>query len=432
MGRDSDILVGLDLGTTKITVAVAEVSEDDPGEAQIIGIGQAVSHGLRKGKIVDLEQAIKSVSDAITDAESTLGGIKIDKVVVAYSCPEAGCHHVRGEISLGKTPRQIVSDDLTNVIKAALGTVKKPSTAAILHALPIKYRVDDMPGIENPLDMTGTKLQVELTALTVPISLTQNVVNCVQRAGVKVGGLVLKPMAEALGALSPDEREIGAVLVSIGGGTTSFSVYSEGRLVHAGEMEVGGDHISNDIACVMKIPFSYAENLKKELNVAPENKSEGMTTLDIRGEKHEIDKARAVEVAESRLAEMFEDTIAPGLEALEKAGMSLEVVLSGGVMLTPGLKELAESYLHTEVRISAPTLGGEMPEGRNDCRYCAAAGLITYLTERNRNHFAYFTSPMSIFKGYEIIDRGPRHPRPPGSLVTILNRTVKNLVKELF
>ncbi|MBQ8089297.1 MAG: cell division protein FtsA, partial [Pyramidobacter sp.] len=146
MGSDSDILVGIDLGTTKITVAVAEVSEDEPGEAQIIAIGQAPSRGLRKGKIVILDQAIASVSEAIADAESMLGGVKIARAVVAYSCPEAGCHRARGAVSLGKQPRQIMPNDLQHVIQAALGAVKKPAESAVIHTLPVKYTIDGTPG----------------------------------------------------------------------------------------------------------------------------------------------------------------------------------------------------------------------------------------------------------------------------------------------
>lgn len=431
MDRDSGILVGLDLGTTKITVAVAEISEDAPGEAQIIGVGQAVSRGMRKGRIVNLEQATGSVSDAVAEAEATLGGIRIDRAVVAYSCPEAGCYHVKGAIELGKKPRQIIPEDVKNVIQTAFNSVKKPSASAVLHLIPTKYAIDDMPGIDDPINMTGTKLEVEVTVLTVPVSLTQNVVNCVRRAGVKVAGLVIKPLAEALGTLSPDERELGAVLISIGGGTTSFTVYSEGRLAYTYEMAVGGDHISNDIACVMKIPFALAENLKKELNIAPENKSTGTTTLDVHGEKHEIDLAEAVEVADSRLGELFENTIVPGVEALEKAGMSLEIVTNGGVMLSPGLKELAESYLKTDVRIGTPVLGGEMPEGRNDCRYCAAAGLIAYQTEKLRNRFAYIEPSMKLFTDVEVVDPFKR-PRKRGSFVERVKGTISNLGKELF
>ena len=431
MDRDSGLLVGLDLGTTKITVAVAEISEDAPGEAQIIGIGQAVSRGLRKGRIVNLEQAISSVSDAVADAEATLGGMRIDRAVVAYSCPEAGCQHVRSAIELGKKPRQIVPEDVKNVIQAAFNSVKKPSSSAVLHLIPTKYAIDDMPGIDDPINMTGTKLEVELTALTVPISLTQNVVNCVRRAGVKVAGLVVKPLAESRGALSPDGRELGAVLITIGGGTTSFAVYSEGRLAYTYEMAVGGDHISNDIACVMKIPFAQAENLKKELNVAPENKSAGTTTLDVHGERHAIDLAEAVEVAESRLAEMFENTIVPGVKELERSGMSLEIVLNGGVALTPGLKEFAESYLKTDVRIGAPVQGSEMPEGRNDCRYCAAAGLIAYQTARLRNRFAYIEPSLKLFTDVDVIKLSPP-PRPRGSLIEIVKGTIKKLGNELF
>lgn len=435
MSRDSDILVGLDLGTKKITVAVAELSEGDSEDPQIIGIGQAPSRGLRKGKIVTLAQAADSVSDAIADAESMLSGLKISHAVVAYSCPEAGCYHAKGAISLGTSPRQIMREDLERVIETALSAIKLPQKTAVLHTLPIKYTIDDNGGIDNPLDMTGTTLEVELTALTVPISISQNVVNCVQRAGVKVTGLILKPVAEALGALTLDQRTAGASLIAVGGGTTSFTVFSEGRLMHASELAVGGDHISNDISCVMKIPFALAEKLKKNYSVAPQECPDGVETLEFNGQKQDIKRADLVDIEVARLDELFADNIVPGIDALEKRGVATETVMTGGVMLTPGIKALAESYLSSGVRIAAPILGGEMPEGRNDCRYCAAAGIIVYLAERRRNPFAYVEPPVSIFKGYTISKlTATVKPvkRPSVSKMGTLSRYIKDLVKELF
>ncbi|MBQ9423297.1 MAG: cell division protein FtsA [Pyramidobacter sp.] len=433
MGRDSDILVGLDLGTSKITVTVAELAEDNPGEAQIIGIGQAPSRGMLKGKIVNLEQAISSVSDAIADAESMLSGIKISRAVVAYSCPEARCYHVKGMISLGRAARQITREDLERVIETALSNIKLEPNWAVIHTLPIKYAIDDIGGIDSPLDMTGMKLEVELTAITVPVTIGQNVVNCVRKAGVKVTGLILKPLAEALGALSPDERAIGASLISIGGGTTSFTVFYEGRLMHASELAVGGDHVSNDISLLLKIPITYAEKMKKELSAAPDETPSGIITLDIRGQKQEIDKAEAADIAAARLEQLFADNIAPGIEALENKGISTEIVMNGGVMLTPGIKALAESHLKRDIRIGTPVLGSEMPEGRNDCRYCAAAGIIVYLTERRKNPFAYVEPPMTVFKFDVSKDEGIKKPvRKSDSKVKTLLRWGKDVMKELF
>lgn len=431
MGRDSDFLVGLDLGTKKITVAAAQVDEED---ARIVAVGQAPARGLRKGKIVALGQAAGAVAEAVADAEAALGGPEITHAVVAYSCPEAGCYHAKGAISLGgAAPRQIMREDLERAIETALGALRLPPKTAVLHTLPVQYAVDGTGGIENPLDMTGSTLEVELTALTVPIPITQNVVNCVQRAGVTVTGLILKPVAEALGALTPDQRAAGAALIAVGGGTTGFAVFSEGRLMHASELAIGGDHISNDISCVLKIPFAAAESLKKALSVAPDESPDGVETLEFRGQKQDINRADVVDVEVSRLDELFADNIVPGIRALERKGVAVEVVMTGGVMLTPGIKALAESYLGGGVHIAAPVLGGEMPEGRNDCRYCAAAGIIVYLTERRKNPFAYVEPPVSIFKGYTISKTTTTvKPVKRPSVMDTFSRHVRDLIKELF
>ena len=256
MAEDSGIIVGLDLGTSKVAVAVAERTPENPEAVQIIGIGQAPSRGIRKGMIINLEQAVNSVSDAIADAESIMGGLKISSAAVAFSGLEVQCRVLHGKISLGRTPRVILPADVEQVIEAALKELQIGADRCVIHAIPVKYAIDGRSGVENPIDMTGTQLEVEVTALVIPVSVAQNVVNCIESAGVKVDALVLKPVAEALGTLNNDELAIGASLVSVGGGTTSVSVCADGHLLYAAEIPVGGDHITNDLACVKKIPFA--------------------------------------------------------------------------------------------------------------------------------------------------------------------------------
>ncbi len=435
MGRDSDVLVGLDLGTKKIVVAVAEREEDEPGKAQIIGVGHSDSRGFRKGMIVNLEQAVGSISDAVADAESVLSGVKIEQVVVAFSCYDVKSRFLHGTITLGTTARQIEDKDVERVIETALSDLQLPLSNVVIHTVPIKYSIDGTGGIDNPLDMTGTQLEVDLTALVIPISIAQNVVNCVERAGLRVVGLILKPLAEALGTLTAEEREIGATVVTIGGGTTSVAVFSDGRLRHAGEIPVGGDHITSDISYIKKIPIALAEDVKKAINISPDERSTGEYEVELRRQKVTLEKEDLADIIESRLDELFDGSIVPCLNGVRNLGLSTDVVFTGGVMLTPGIDRFIEEHLGMAARTGVPVLCEQMQDGRNDCRYTAAAGIIVYINEKRKDVYSYIEPPLGLLK--EIVksktttfkQKGSR--RPSGSILNKLARCAKDIFKEL-
>lgn len=438
MGKDSDILVGLYLGTSKISVVVAERAAISPDEAQIIGIGEAPSRGLRKGMIVNLEQAVSSVSDAVADAESLLSGIKISRALVAFSGVDVRSGILHGMVSLGRSPRQIMPEDLERVVETALSELTLPPGSCVIHSVPIKYAIDGNKGIDDPLGMTGIRLEVELMAAVVPLSVAQNVVNCVEKAGVSVTGLVLKPITAALGALSPDERDMGASVVSIGGGSTSVAIFSEGRLIKIAEIPVGGDHVTNDLSCVLKIPFSAAENIKKQIDITPEAEHEGTVTVENRGRTQELENAEVAEIIENRLDELFGDHVAPNLASVLNSGVPADVVLSGGVVLTKSMEAFAASHLNTSVRIGAPILKKQMQPGRDDCRYIGVAGIIVYLMEKRRRPFAYMDAPLATFKSPLSASgaSGPKKERAGrASFAAVIRkwaRSVKELIKELF
>lgn len=435
MAEDSGIIVGLDLGTSKVAVAVAERTPENPEAVQIIGIGQAPSRGIRKGMIINLEQTVNSVSDAVADAESIMGGLKISSAAVAFSGLEVQCRVLHGKISLGRTPRVILPADVEQVIEAALKELQIGADRCVIHAIPVKYAIDGRSGVENPIDMTGTQLEVEVTALVIPVSVAQNVVNCIESAGVKVDALVLKPVAEALGTLNNDELAIGASLVSVGGGTTSVSVCADGHLLYAAEIPVGGDHITNDLACVKKIPFASAEELKKQISMDPGEKPSGTVDVEVSGRKCELDRAEMSEIIGSRLDELFTDSIVPGLQKLQEAGLQTDVILTGGVARTPGFVNLAESYLKMPVRIGEPVLRRQMQQDRNDCRYCSVCGIIIYLMEKRKNPYSYMNAPMTLFRSAASAGRSSsikRPRRPSQSLSRTIVRTLKDVFKGLF
>ena len=437
--RDTEILAGLYLGTSKISVVVAELSETAPNEAHIIGIGEAPANGLRKGMIVNLEQAVNSISDAVADAEYMLSGIKVSRVVVAFSGVDVRSGIVYGKNSLGAKPRQIVQEDVEKAIDNALSALDIPKEYCIVHLVPIKYALDGNKDIDDPLGMTGIRLEVKLMAVIAPVSVVHNVVNCVERTGISVSGLILKPVAAALGALNIDERNIGAYIVSVGGGMTSLAEFSDGALVRVAEIPIGGDHVTNDLSCVLKIPFNAAENIKKDIDLTPEAEHSGIVRVESRGRTLELERSEIAEIAENRLDELFADYVRPNLAGggEEDEEISSDVVLSGGVALMKGIEAFAASRLNASVRVGEPVLKSQMQPGRNDARYIGVCGIIVYIMERLRNPFAYAETPLSLFEGSGSSfstgeQSGQRRRTSPAEFMKKITDSVVELIKELF
>ena len=223
-GREPELLVGLDLGTSKVAVVVAE-RETEGDEAQIIGVGQAPSNGIRKGLIVNLEQAVRSVRQAVSDAQNMVGQ-DIRGVTVAFGAGEVTSIRSKGMVALGRSPRAVGQLDIERVIDAAQATVVVPMNQSILHTIPVEYTLDGNVGIDDPLGMNAMRLDIDVQSIIVPTATIQNVLNCVQRAGLEVNSLVLKPLVSALGVLSPEDALAGAVVIDLGGGTTSVAVFA--------------------------------------------------------------------------------------------------------------------------------------------------------------------------------------------------------------
>ena len=225
--NEPELLAGLDLGTSKVTVVVAE-RESDGESAQIIGVGQAPSNGIRKGLIVNLDQAVKSVRQAVSDAQNMVGQ-DINEVTVSFGGGDVTNIRSKGMVSLGRSPRPVMQLDIERVIEAAQADVSVPANQSILHTIPVEYSLDGNIGIDDPLGMTAMRLDIQLQSIIVPTATIQNVMNCVDKAGLDVAGLVIKPLSAALGVLSPEDALAGAVAIDMGGGTTSVAVFSDGR-----------------------------------------------------------------------------------------------------------------------------------------------------------------------------------------------------------
>lgn len=392
MYKEPEILVGLDLGTSKTAVVVAE-RDSRFQEAQIIGVGYAPSQGIRKGLIINLEQAVRSVRQAVKDAENMVG-FPISEATVSFSGMDVTSVTSRGMISLGRTPRQVSISDVERVIEAAQSELSIPSNRVTLHTIPVKYSIDGNSGIDDPLGMTGIRLEMELQSVIVPTTVVQNIINCVENAGVAVNGLVVKSLASALGSLTDEETRAGVISLCIGGGTTGIALYRDGRPVKLSIIPIGGDHITNDLAYVIKLPISKAEEVKKMVSLLPDEEDQEFE-VGVRGRTVTFNVRDAMEVVRCRLEELFGDHVTAQLTEHSMHMFPAGVVLSGGVAKTPGIDFFVSEMLNVPVRIAEPLDMYQMPPGRNDCEYSTVAGIVRYMCSKERNPYRFIETPVS-------------------------------------
>lgn len=395
MYTEPEIIVGLDLGTSKIAVVVAE-RDSRFQDAQIIGIGSAPSLGIRKGLIVNLEQAVQAVRMAVQDAEKMVG-FEIDEATVAFSGIDATSTTSRGMVSLGRVPRQVGIQDIERVIEAAQSELSVPSNRVTLHTIPVKYSLDGNSGIDDPLGMTGIRLEIELQSVIVPTSVIQNIINCVESAGLNVNGLVIKSLASALGSLTDEETRTGAVSLCVGGGTTGVALFSDGRPVRLTVIPIGGDHITNDLAYVLKIPISKAENIKHQISLILDE-NDDTVEVEARGRTKLLEVSEAVDVVSCRLEELFVDHVLKTFSDQNVHMFPAGIVLSGGVAKTGGIETFTTEVMNLPVRIADPLDSFQMPPGRNDCEYTTSSGIIRYIMNKERNPYRYIEAPIEVLR----------------------------------
>ena len=384
MHRETDILVGLSVGTTKVTVIVAGRDPRYQDSVQVIGVGCSPSRGISKGVIVNLNEATESVLNAVRDAENIVGQ-ELTSAVVAFNSLEVNSVMTEGMVALGgREPSRVEIPDLDRVIEAAQSRLSLSKNTLSVHTIPVRYFLDDR-SVDEPLNMTGMRLEMALQTVSVPKTYVQNVITCVEDARIHVEGLVIKPLASSLGALTNEEMRIGTVSLSIGGGSTGLVLYQAGRPFKIRSFPIGGDHITNDLAGVLRISLEKAEDLKKRLFTEEEE------TLRSEG----IDVGLALDVICARVEELFVDHVREALRECDPQLFPGGVVLSGGVAGTPGIGEMLSDILSMPVRIANPGALYPMPPGREDPSYVSAAGLLRYLLYRRRYPHLFIEPPQT-------------------------------------
>ncbi len=395
MARKENLIVGLDIGTTKIGVVVAEQSED---RVDVIGIGTHPSRGLRKGVVVDIDATVESIKNAVEEAE-LMGDCEISSV---YAGIAGG--HIRGFNSHGIVAvkdREVSEGDVRRVIDAAKA-VAIPMDREVIHVIPQEFVIDDQDGIREPLGMSGVRLEAKIHIVTAAVTSAQNIVKCANKAGLNVVDIVLEPLASAEAVLSRDERDLGVCLIDIGGGTTDLAVFADGAITHTSVLALGGNHVSNDIAVGLRTPFEEAERIKKKFGVASARllgSDDILTVPSVGGRRpREVSRKLLCEIIEPRMEEIL--SLARG----ELAKANLEdripcgVVLSGGCSALSGVAELAEEIFEAPVRLGTPQNIGGLQDVVRDPMYATGVGLVLYGANQDRGPSRFRIRDESIFR----------------------------------
>src|SRR5262245_20766949 len=378
MPRKERYLVGLDVGTSKITALVGEAG--DEGELDIIGIGLAESKGIRRGVVVNLEAAVESIKKAIDEAELT-AGVEIDSVHLGLSGAHVKAFNSRGVVAEAGKNREITKEDVRRALEAAKAVVL-PSGREIQHVLPQDIVVDEQDGIGAPVGMTGSRIADNVPVGNGSALSTQNVVACVNRAGVAVLDTVLEQLAASEAVLTQDEKELGVALVDIGGGTTDFAIFERGSLWHTGVVAVGGDHFTNDIAVGLRTPIPDAEKIKRKCGcalAAMVDEDETIEVASVGGRKPRVMARRILsEILQPRAEEIFQLVWDEIRRAGYEKSLNSGIVLTGGGAILDGMPEIAEQIFDLPIRRGCPTDVGGLTDHVASPTFATGVGLALY------------------------------------------------------
>lgn len=378
MGKKS-LVVGLDIGTTKICAIVGELGKSG---LEIIGVGTHPSRGLRKGVVIDIESTVNSIKRAVEEAE-IMAGCEINSVFAGI----AG-GHIKGFNSHGVVAvknKEVAKGDIERVIDAGRA-VAIPMDREVLHILPQEYIVDDQDGIKEPLGMSGVRLEAKVHIVTGAATSAQNIIKCCNRTGLNVTEFVLEPLASAEAVLTPEEKELGVALVDMGGGTTDIVLFHDGAVKHTAVLSVGGNHLTNDIAAGLRTPIAEAERIKQRFGCAKVAMVAGDDEVEVPSmggrNPRTISRRILCEIIEPRLEEIFQllrrEILKSGYEDSLASGM----VMTGGSTLLPGMVEMAEETCNMPVRLGVPTQVGGLTDVVSSPVYSTGVGLVLFGLKR--------------------------------------------------
>ncbi|MDD9147154.1 MULTISPECIES: cell division protein FtsA [unclassified Sporolactobacillus] len=369
--NSEDVFVSLDIGTSSIKVVIGEMA----GESlNVIGVGESVSYGIRKGSIVDIDETVRSIQNAVEQAERMVG-LNIKSVIVGVSGNHIQLRHCHGIVAVSNENHEIGDVDIARVIDAAQ-VMSIPPEREIIDVVPEQFIVDGVDEIHDPRGMIGVRLEMEGTLITGSKTVLHNLLRCVEKAGLQISDVCLQTLALSSVALSKDEKNLGVALIDIGGGATSVAVFDQGSLLSTFELPIGGNHITKDISIIQRIPTDEAEQLKVKHGAAfvgIASEEDTFTASQIGSAKKQmLNQEELAEIIEARMAEIF-DIVREELERIGIYDLPGGFVLTGGVTAMPGVLDLAVNKLASNVRIAAPDYIGV-----REPKYTACIGLIQF------------------------------------------------------
>jgi cell division protein FtsA len=383
---DKNLIVGLDIGTSKIVAIVAELQPE--GTVKVIGLGQHISRGLKKGVVINIESTMQSIQRALEEAE-LMADCKINNVYTGIAGSHIKSLNSHGMVKIKDA--EVSQMDVDRVIETARA-IALPADQQILHILTQEFIIDGQDDVREPLGMSGMKLEVKVHIVTGAVAAAQNIVKCIKRCGIEVSDLILQPLASSLAVLTEDEKELGVCLVDIGGGTTDIAVFKQGAIRHTAVVPIAGDQMTNDVAVAFRTPTQSAEDIKVKHGCALRQLADPREIVEVPGvdgrEPRQLSVQTLAEVLEPRIVELYELV----LNELRRSGMeemiASGIVITGGSAMMKGMVELGEEIFHMPVRMGLPRYVGGLSEVVSNPRYATGVGLVLMGKQQLERHIS--------------------------------------------
>ncbi len=382
--EDKNLIVGLDIGTSKIVAIVAELQPE--GTLKVIGLGQHISRGLKKGVVVNIESTMQSIQRALEEAE-LMADCKINNVYTGIAGSHIKSLNSHGMVKIKDA--EVSQVDVDRVVETARA-IALPADQQILHILTQEFIIDGQEDVREPLGMSGMKLEVKVHIVTGAVAAAQNIVKCIKRCGIEVSDLILQPLASSTAVLTEDEKELGVCLVDIGGGTTDIAVFKQGAIRHTAVVPIAGDQMTNDVAVAFRTPTQSAEEIKIKHGCALRQLADPREIVEVPGvdgrDPRQLSVQTLAEVLEPRVVELYELV----LNELRRSGMeemiASGIVITGGSAMMRGMVELGEEIFHMPVRLGMPRYVGGLSEVVSNPRYATGVGLVLMGKQQLERH----------------------------------------------